>query len=404
VCFCGYNLSRCFAVLVCLSSNSTRSSGYGLTQFSKSLCPDCSFCPVEDNQQFTNQVEAVYTVTQAALDWQQVAVACSLIVTPRPAAVIYLFPAKPLYVIPAITQHVETPKAYCGDTLAMDVKAEGVVQVDVLAQQSYASPSAEASESAGFYTSEPREQIMGDEQQPQQTQQLREQNSPDRQASRTSVSAEELQLAAQLTQGLAPMMAAHSQAQEQQLQQVQEAEMQPREPSFEDHAPNADFEVQTPHQDLHDQVQGPDTQYEDHIRDPEYQDQVQRDTENLRQQLQTQLANHEQELHHILQQQAQAQAQTPVESPFATPPMQHTHLEQQHVQVTHLNHQYQVPDPGIPPRKRSKISRACDECRRKKIKCDATSDNVNEPCSNCRRSSSQCLFSRVPQKRGPSKG
>ncbi|KAK1251765.1 hypothetical protein MKX07_007244 [Trichoderma sp. CBMAI-0711] len=59
---------------------------------------------------------------------------------------------------------------------------------------------------------------------------------------------------------------------------------------------------------------------------------------------------------------------------------------------------------AIPPRKRSKVSRACDECRRKKIKCDAQSDTGDSPCSSCARSSMRCLFSRVPQKRGPSKG
>lgn len=58
----------------------------------------------------------------------------------------------------------------------------------------------------------------------------------------------------------------------------------------------------------------------------------------------------------------------------------------------------------VPPRKRSKVSRACDECRRKKIKCDAQSDNGDPPCSSCSRSNIKCLFSRVPQKRGPSKG
>ncbi|KAH7157685.1 hypothetical protein B0J13DRAFT_176629 [Dactylonectria estremocensis] len=65
--------------------------------------------------------------------------------------------------------------------------------------------------------------------------------------------------------------------------------------------------------------------------------------------------------------------------------------------------QYSI-DNSIPPRKRSKVSRACDECRRKKIKCDAQSDTGDNPCSSCARSSIRCLFSRVPQKRGPSKG
>ncbi|CAK7265868.1 hypothetical protein SEPCBS57363_001801 [Sporothrix epigloea] len=56
----------------------------------------------------------------------------------------------------------------------------------------------------------------------------------------------------------------------------------------------------------------------------------------------------------------------------------------------------------VPPRKRSKVSRACDACRRKKVKCDAISET--EQCTNCRRAQTECLFSRVPQKRGPSKG
>ncbi|KAI1088138.1 hypothetical protein F5B19DRAFT_27431 [Rostrohypoxylon terebratum] len=60
--------------------------------------------------------------------------------------------------------------------------------------------------------------------------------------------------------------------------------------------------------------------------------------------------------------------------------------------------------PDVPPRKRSKVSRACDECRRKKVKCDAALETGDDPCSNCRRSQIRCLFSRIPQKRGPSKG
>jgi hypothetical protein len=77
-----------------------------------------------------------------------------------------------------------------------------------------------------------------------------------------------------------------------------------------------------------------------------------------------------------------------------------------HLSMDHIapgTTQYQLPD-TTPPRKRSKVSRACDECRRKKIKCDAQSEASEQPCSNCRRSNVQCLFSRVPQKRGPSKG
>ncbi|KAK8241360.1 hypothetical protein IWZ00DRAFT_67239 [Phyllosticta capitalensis] len=55
-------------------------------------------------------------------------------------------------------------------------------------------------------------------------------------------------------------------------------------------------------------------------------------------------------------------------------------------------------------RKRSKVSRACDECRRKKIRCDATSENGPEACTSCKRTGARCQFSRQPQKRGPSKG
>jgi hypothetical protein len=284
----------------------------------------------------------------------------------------------------------------------MDVKADSSVREDVLMQQGYASPSAEASDTAGFYGTQSRDQEIGDGQQTQEAQQPHRQPSPERQESGTSVSAEELQLAAQLTQGLAPMMAAHNQAQEQQLQQVQEAEMQPREPSYEDHAQDVDYQAETPQQDLHDQVQEVEPQYDDHIRDPEYQDQVQRDAATLHQQLQSQLADHERELQNILH--GQPQGQTPIESHYAPTSITPSHLQQQHIPLNHLGQQYQMQDSGIPPRKRSKISRACDECRRKKIKCDALSENADEPCSNCRRSSSRCLFSRVPQKRGPSKG
>jgi hypothetical protein len=69
----------------------------------------------------------------------------------------------------------------------------------------------------------------------------------------------------------------------------------------------------------------------------------------------------------------------------------------------HIAQNYGVTD-STPPRKRSKVSRACDECRRKKVKCDAPSDTGETPCTSCRRGAIQCLFSRVPQKRGPSKG
>ncbi|PQE17697.1 C6 finger domain-containing protein [Rutstroemia sp. NJR-2017a BVV2] len=66
--------------------------------------------------------------------------------------------------------------------------------------------------------------------------------------------------------------------------------------------------------------------------------------------------------------------------------------------------QYDNSDGSIAARKRSKVSRACDECRRKKIRCDATGDGSDEQCANCRRVGTTCQFSRQPMKRGPSKG
>lgn len=86
-----------------------------------------------------------------------------------------------------------------------------------------------------------------------------------------------------------------------------------------------------------------------------------------------------------------------------TPTSDHMVQHPMQVPVGALPGQYGLGD-GIPPRKRSKVSRACDECRRKKIKCDAQSDTGESPCTSCARSSIRCLFSRVPQKRGPSKG
>lgn len=59
-------------------------------------------------------------------------------------------------------------------------------------------------------------------------------------------------------------------------------------------------------------------------------------------------------------------------------------------------------------RKRSKVSRACDECRRKKIKCDATftihSNTLEKSCTSCTKNNYVCSFERVPLKRGPTKG
>ncbi|KLU92174.1 hypothetical protein MAPG_11120 [Magnaporthiopsis poae ATCC 64411] len=93
----------------------------------------------------------------------------------------------------------------------------------------------------------------------------------------------------------------------------------------------------------------------------------------------------------------QAQQPGPRSEPAQQPQMQLP----PHLQMAFAGMPYEE---SIPPRKRSKVSRACDECRRKKVKCDAFFDPGEVACTNCRRAQSPCEFSRIPQKRGPSKG
>jgi hypothetical protein len=63
-----------------------------------------------------------------------------------------------------------------------------------------------------------------------------------------------------------------------------------------------------------------------------------------------------------------------------------------------------APPNPLRQKERTKVSRACDECRRKKIRCDAVDETGATPCSNCARTGARCAFSRQPMKRGPSKG
>lgn len=89
---------------------------------------------------------------------------------------------------------------------------------------------------------------------------------------------------------------------------------------------------------------------------------------------------------------------TPIQHHLDTAP----NMQGGHITLGSIPLHFEGPDGAGSARKRSKVSRACDECRRKKVKCDAQSEQG--PCSNCRRSNMECQFSRVPQKRGPSKG
>ncbi|KAJ4359843.1 uncharacterized protein N0V89_000399 [Didymosphaeria variabile] len=92
---------------------------------------------------------------------------------------------------------------------------------------------------------------------------------------------------------------------------------------------------------------------------------------------------------------------------FQTPPRPvHSpqHMAQSAQSVMGIDDHNAFVDHDGATRKRSKVSRACDECRRKKIRCDATSENGPESCSSCKRTGARCQFSRQPMKRGPSKG
>ncbi|KAI1387995.1 uncharacterized protein F4822DRAFT_298852 [Hypoxylon trugodes] len=256
-------------------------------------------------------------------------------------------------------------------------------------------------------------------------------------------SAEELQLAAQLSQDLSQGMPsapiesveesnlrnamAQSEANESQLQQV------PQSPP-----PPPPHEQQQQHEQ-HDQLQpGQASEPSNHIHEQHEQQHHSHELSELPSELPEEqhhahehlahsdhpvdsreipIAHHEQPLHHDQQPQHHYLAeQHQQDHPLHLAPQQ-SHPQQQHQHQPHFQSPSAVeqlaqhfaaqasamPD-NIPPRKRSKVSRACDECRRKKVKCDAVSENGDEPCSNCRRSSIRCLFSRIPQKRGPSKG
>jgi hypothetical protein len=177
-------------------------------------------------------------------------------------------------------------------------------------------------------------------------------------------SAEELQLAAQLTQGLAargldPVTAAT---------RVQGASSRPLEPAG----------PASSRQQLVEQLR-------EHLRDDDGNVKSLQEAEDVTEGV----SNEEDHGRNSEDQSAQLQYYP---LPFAGAP-----------QAVHLS-QASFAGVELPPRKRSKVSRACDECRRKKIKCDATTESGEDPCSNCRRSNVRCLFSRVPQKRGPSKG
>lgn len=57
-------------------------------------------------------------------------------------------------------------------------------------------------------------------------------------------------------------------------------------------------------------------------------------------------------------------------------------------------------DQGQGDPKRRRIARACDMCRKKKIKCDGKTPR----CSHCENYKTECIFTQVEKKRNPPKG
>ncbi|KAG9289498.1 hypothetical protein G9A89_001270 [Geosiphon pyriformis] len=55
--------------------------------------------------------------------------------------------------------------------------------------------------------------------------------------------------------------------------------------------------------------------------------------------------------------------------------------------------------------KRRRVARACDTCRRKKVRCDGVQAGSDPPsCTNCKAYGYECSFIDAPKKRGPPKG
>ncbi|KAI1263320.1 hypothetical protein F5Y18DRAFT_136675 [Xylariaceae sp. FL1019] len=230
---------------------------------------------------------------------------------------------------------------------------------------------------------------------------------------------EELQLAAQLSQDLAQGVTAlldanGSEEQGHDLNAAARNHAQRKDIASHEQRPDPQPREQNAHPA---QLEHPATHHEKLPLLPQEQGQRRQDRHVPRQQQRQQVVHPHSHSQYLPNEQMHQQAQLQVflpsshqhQQPHQTvpshphpPPLQpHGALDQlaQHF----VSHPHTAQD-DTPPRKRSKVSRACDECRRKKIRCDASSETADGSCSNCRRSAIRCLFSRIPQKRGPSKG
>ncbi|KAI1134111.1 hypothetical protein F5Y05DRAFT_244598 [Hypoxylon sp. FL0543] len=279
--------------------------------------------------------------------------------------------------------------------------------VDVDTQQQYSVPATDGQDTAAVYNNSHSDQQQG---QPEGV----ETSTPHQQDIRPSITnAEELQIAAQLSQNLSQGLPAVplDSSEESNLRNAL-AQPEPHEPQYQQQ------DEQLQQEQIPEQISEQIPEHNNHIHEQhhehlgheqpqnthnvsavhhEQQQPLQHDPQQHHQYIPEQHQHDHQQLHLVAQ---QPHPHHPHQPPPSLP-AQNT-MEQL---AQHYAAQASVlPPDNIPPRKRSKVSRACDECRRKKVKCDAVSENGEEPCSNCRRSSIRCLFSRIPQKRGPSKG
>ncbi|KAI7854650.1 fungal-specific transcription factor domain-containing protein [Circinella umbellata] len=85
------------------------------------------------------------------------------------------------------------------------------------------------------------------------------------------------------------------------------------------------------------------------------------------------------------------------------PPPQHQPHPSQQIPRTGASTSTAPPPPAATTQggRRTRITRACDTCRRKKIKCDV---DAVFPCTTCRQYDWECTFNDTAKKRGPPKG
>lgn len=90
-------------------------------------------------------------------------------------------------------------------------------------------------------------------------------------------------------------------------------------------------------------------------------------------------------------------------TPLATVPVEHQSLIESENDVQQQNQQNE--DEEEQENKRRRVQRACDACRRKKIRCDgAQAGKRNITCSNCLEQKVECTYVEAAKRRGPPPG